>query len=62
MSSYVLGAMPLFVLGALMFFSPTYLAPLVEQTRGRLILAGAALNLCLGFIIMRQMMRRAVAV
>jgi tight adherence protein B len=62
MSSYVLGAMPVLILGALMFLSPGYLAPLIEQTRGRLILGGAALNLSLGFVIMRQMMRRAVAV
>lgn len=62
MSSYVLGAMPLLVLAALLVLNPGYLAPLIEQTRGRLILGGAALNLSLGFFVMRQMMRRAVAV
>lgn len=62
MSSYVLAAIPLLVLGALMFLSPAYLWPLLHDPRGRLILGAAGLGLGLGFLTMRQMMNRAIAV
>ena len=60
MSAYILGSMPFLVTGVLLLIQPGYLAPLLTDRRGNILLAGALGGLILGFITMRQMMRRAV--
>lgn len=57
LSAYVLGAIPFFVLGALLITNASYLAPLLTDPRGHTIIAVAVCNLLLAFIIMRQMLR-----
>ncbi len=56
-SAYVLGALPVLVVGALLLIEPDYLTPLFEDRRGHLILASAAASLLLSFFTMRQMIR-----
>lgn len=56
-SAYVLGALPLLIVGVLMLIQPGYLAPLYSDPRGHVILAMAAAGLLLAAITMRQMMR-----
>ncbi len=57
MSAYILGAMPFLVIGALLVADPSYLAPLISDPRGNVILGIATGMLIAGFAIMRQMMR-----
>ena len=57
MSAYVLGAIPFLVIGGLLVMTPDYLQPLINDQRGKLIIAGAATSLITGFAIIRQMMR-----
>lgn len=56
-SAYVLGALPFFILIALLAVQPGYLTPLFVDPRGHIILAIAAGLLLAGAITMRQMMR-----
>jgi tight adherence protein B len=56
-SAYVLGALPLVVVMALLAIEPDYLAPLFEDRRGHVILAMAGGGLMLSFLSMRHMMR-----
>lgn len=56
-SAYVLGALPLLIVGVLMLIQPGYLAPLYSDPRGHVILAMAGAGLLLAAITMRQMMR-----
>ncbi len=56
-SAYVLGALPILVMAALLVIQPNYLAPLFSDPRGRVILSFAAGGLFLSFITMRQMIR-----
>lgn len=58
-SAYVLAALPFVVIGGLLLLSPAYLQPLVSDPRGNAIVGAAILLLILGFVSMRQMMRRA---
>ncbi len=59
MSAVVLGSLPFVVIGGLLVFSPAYLAPLVTDPRGNIIVGAAIVCLTLGFMTMRQMMRHA---
>ncbi len=61
MSAYVLGALPIITLGALLLFRPEYVAPLFHDRRGNYILAAAAILLVLAFMTMRGMVRRVTA-
>jgi tight adherence protein B len=57
MSAYVLGSMPVLVIGALMLVSPDYLTPLLIERRGNIIIGVAALMMLVGFGTIRMMMR-----
>jgi tight adherence protein B len=59
-SAYILGAIPFAVLGILLLVQPGYLAPLLTDPRGKIIIGAASAMLLLGFLTMRRMMRRAV--
>lgn len=56
-SGYVLGSLPLLIVGALLLIQPGYLSPLVNDPRGHIILGMAAGGLLLAGLTMRQMMR-----
>lgn len=55
-SAYLLAAIPFLVLGGLLLTSPKYLAPLVTDPRGHIIIGMAVGSLLTGFLTMRQMM------
>jgi tight adherence protein B len=57
MSAYVLGAIPFVVLGGLLLMTPEYLAPLLADRRGNILIATAVIMLLAGFGTIRQMMR-----
>ena len=57
LSAIVLGAMPFVVTGLLLLVNPRYLAPLIDDTRGKAIIALAIGLLLVGFGSMRRMMR-----
>jgi len=61
-SAYILGAMPFLVTGVLLLAQPGYLAPLLADPRGKIIIGAATASLLMGFMTMSQMMRRAVRV
>lgn len=56
-SGYVLGSLPIVILGLLLLIQPDYLAPLFVDPRGHLMLAMAAGAIALAALSMRQMMR-----
>jgi tight adherence protein B len=56
-SAYVLGALPFFIILALLAVQPGYLTPLFVDPRGHIILAIASGLLLMGGLTMRQMMR-----
>jgi tight adherence protein B len=56
-SAYVLGALPFFIILALLVVQPGYLTPLFVDPRGHIILAIAGGLLVMGGLTMRQMMR-----
>jgi tight adherence protein B len=57
MSSYVLGSIPFFIIGALILIDPAYLAPLITDPRGNVIVAMALGSLSMGFFVMYSLMR-----
>jgi tight adherence protein B len=57
MSAYVLSAIPFLVIGGLFIMTPDYLAPLISDPRGNVIVAMAVGSLLLGFWMIRRMMR-----
>jgi tight adherence protein B len=57
MSTYVLSALPLVVLGALAIVTPAYMAPLISDPRGNLILLLVGALLLAALLSMRFMMR-----
>jgi|SRR5579864_60285 len=61
MSGYVLGALPVVTIGALLVLRPDYIEPLFYDERGKYILGSAAILILLAFLTMRQMMRRVTA-
>ena len=56
-TAYVLGSLPLFIMAALLLIQPGYLAPLVSDPRGRVILAIAFGLMLMAWLTIRQMMR-----
>ncbi len=56
-SAYVLGALPILVVAALLVVQPGYLTPLIVDPRGHVILAMVAGGLLATALSMRQMMR-----
>lgn len=56
-SAYVLASLPLLIVGTLLLIQPGYLAPLINDPRGHIIIVMAAGGLLLGGLTMRQMMR-----
>lgn len=54
-SALIVGAIPFLVAGALYFFNPDYLRPLVETGVGLVVLISAGLWMLLGVAIMRRM-------
>ncbi|MCK9915526.1 type II secretion system F family protein [Microbacteriaceae bacterium K1510] len=56
-SAYVLASLPLLIVGTLLLIQPGYLAPLINDPRGHIIMVMAAGGLLLGGLTMRQMMR-----
>lgn len=60
MTSYILAAIPLVIVAGLLVINPGYLSPMVTDPRGRMLVAIAIGSLTLGFLTMRQMMRRAI--
>lgn len=60
-SAYVLGSLPLLIIGGLLLVQPGYLSPLFTDPRGHLILAIAVGGLVLAAVTMRQLMRGVTA-
>ena len=58
-SALVLGAIPFFIVGALLLVAPGYLKPLIDDPRGNLIVGSAVASLVLAAVTMRMMMRAA---
>lgn len=56
-SAYVLAALPILVIGALLVIEPDYLTPLFTDRRGHLVLGAAGTALSVSFLMMRQMIR-----
>jgi len=56
-TAYVLAVIPFVVIGGLLVLNPQYLAPLIDDPRGNIIVATAAGLLITASITMRQMMR-----
>jgi tight adherence protein B len=56
MSAFILSALPFFVTGALLLVSPRYLAPLVDDPRGNVIVGLALMGLLLAYLTMRRML------
>ena len=61
-SAMVPGGIPFFVVGALLVVSPAYLAPLISDPRGNIIIGSALLSLLLGALTMRSMIRASIMV
>lgn len=59
MTSYILAAIPLIIVGGLLVINPGYLSPMIHDPRGNLIVAAAVGSLTMGFLTMRQMMHHA---
>jgi tight adherence protein B len=58
-SAMVLGSLPFVVITGLLLTSPAYLAPLITDPRGNVIIGMAIVFLGMGFFTMRGLMRRA---
>ncbi len=56
-SAWIIGAIPILILGAVTVLSPDYLKPLFDTTTGNLILAGCGGWMLMGMLVMRSMMR-----
>lgn len=54
-SAAIIGVLPFFIVGALLFMSPRYLDPLFSTGTGHLILIGAAVWMFGGILVMRSM-------
>jgi tight adherence protein B len=59
-SAYILGGLPFLVTGVLLLINPAYLAPLISDRRGNVIVGIALCSLLLGFMTMRRMMNSLV--
>ena len=56
-SAFILGGLPFVMFGLIQTVNPTYAAVLYTDPRGQLMLAGAAVVLCIGFAVMAKMVR-----
>ncbi len=54
-SAMIVGSLPFFVLAALMFMSPDYLSPMIEDYRGNIAALGALCSLATGVFVMTKM-------
>ena len=54
-SAFILGGLPFFVTGALMYLRPNYLAPLVYDPLGRFFLGYVILSFLLGVFVMKEL-------
>ncbi|MEI8178299.1 type II secretion system F family protein [Aestuariivirga sp.] len=54
-SAAIIGVLPFFIAGALLFINPSYLQPLFASSAGHMILAGAGFWMLCGMLIMRSM-------
>jgi tight adherence protein B len=54
-SAAIIGVLPFFIVGALLFISPKYLEPLISTGTGHLILVCAGLWMLIGILVMRSM-------
>jgi len=54
-SAYIIASLPLFVVGALTVVSPDYISLLFTEQTGHLVLAGCALMMIAGTLVMRKM-------
>lgn len=57
MSAYIVGALPFLVASVLLVVNPAYLAPLIDDPRGNVIVGISLLSLALGYLTMRQMLQ-----
>ncbi len=57
MSAKIVAGIPLLAIGALMFMQPDYLAPLVNDQTGRLLLAAAIGSITLGMFVINRITR-----
>ncbi|MBT2189077.1 type II secretion system F family protein [Sphingobium nicotianae] len=62
MTSYILASIPLVIVAGLLAINPNYLAPLISDPRGNVIVVIAVGSLATGFLTMRQMMRHATRI
>ncbi|WP_404400034.1 type II secretion system F family protein [Pelagibacterium halotolerans] len=56
-SAMIIGALPLFVIGAISVVSPTYLTPLWTTSGGQIALGGAVCMLVMGIFVMYRMVQ-----
>lgn len=56
-SAYILGALPFLMFGLIRMLNPSYAAILYTDPRGQVMLAFAAVILCIGFAVMAKMVR-----
>jgi len=54
MSRWILSALPLVLLGAILAIAPHYLAPLFEKSTGRIMLVGAGVMVVIGSLAIRR--------
>jgi tight adherence protein B len=54
-TSYVLGALPVVVFGAILVITPSYMTPLFKTGPGMVILGAAAGLIITAFLVVRQM-------
>jgi tight adherence protein B len=54
-SAMIIGALPFCIIGLLSIFSPDYLTPLWTTRVGNMLVAGSAIWMALGTLVMRKM-------
>ena len=54
-SAAIIGSLPILVFVGLCFVNPEYMEPLIRTTKGKLYLGGAGTWMCMGVLVMRQM-------
>jgi tight adherence protein B len=54
-SAAIIGALPFCIMGGMMVLSPNYLTPLFEEKLGHILIAGSAVWMLTGVLIMRKM-------
>jgi tight adherence protein B len=61
MSMYILGALPVVAGGGLSALEPDYIAPLIHDHKGNMILAAAILTVSFGFVAMHTIIRKSLS-